>query len=99
MDAAENIAAELSEPLTWAEICEQCPDEWVFLIEIERETNGRIASARVVSHHRSINEGLKQLASKSSYPGVAYCHTANRLLRFPRIVMTDEIRELLRTGR
>lgn len=100
MDAAGDIGIELAKPLTWTEICEKHPNEWVCLVEIERESDGRISSGRVVGHHRSINEALNLVDSWSSYPMVAYSNTGKiKLPRFPRIEMTDDLRELVRARR
>ncbi len=83
MSAAEKIAPTIAEPLRWAEICALHPDEWVCLVEVGHETEGPIRSARVVGHHRSINEALKQVDSWSSHPMVTCSHTGGRKLRFP----------------
>jgi hypothetical protein len=99
MSAAEKIAPTIAEPLLWAEFCALHPDEWVCLVEVEHETEGAIRSARVVGHHRSIKDALKQVDSWGSHPVVTYAHTGGRRLRFPRIVRTDEIRELVRIRR
>ena len=42
----------ISEPLTWNEICERYPDEWVCLVEIDRPDDNNFAfrTARVVGH-------------------------------------------------
>ena len=42
----------ISEPLTWEQICERYPDEWVCLVEIDRlqENNFAFRTARVVGH-------------------------------------------------
>lgn len=85
MSAAEKIASTITEQLTWAEICRRHPDEWVCLVDVQREHDGPIRSARVVGHHRSIKEALKQVDSWSTHPVVAYAHTGGRKLRFPRI--------------
>ena len=52
----------LSEPLTWAEICERYPNEWVCLVEIDRieENNFAFRSARVAGHGKSRREPLDQ---------------------------------------
>ena len=34
MNAAEQLEPTISEPLTWAEICERYPDEWVCVADI-----------------------------------------------------------------
>jgi len=42
----------ISDPLTWQQICERYPDEWVCLVEIDRPEDNNFAfrSARVVGH-------------------------------------------------
>jgi len=62
MSAAETIAPTISETLSWAEICRLYPDEWVCIVEIERETpNGiEIRSARVIGHGKTRKEPFDQ---------------------------------------
>ena len=45
-------SAPISEPLTWEQICERYPDQWVCLVEFDRIDPGRFAfrTARVVGH-------------------------------------------------
>jgi len=42
----------LSEPLTWQEICERYPEEWVVLVEIDwvNDRDFEFRNARVASH-------------------------------------------------
>lgn len=42
----------ISEPLTWKQICERYPEEWVCLVEIDRPEDNNFAfrTARVVGH-------------------------------------------------
>jgi hypothetical protein len=98
MSAAEKIAPIMVESLDWAEMCKRHPDEWVCLVEVQHAPNGSIRSARLIGHHRSIKEALKQ-SSWSADPLVACAHTGGRKLRFPRIEMTDEIRDIVRPRR
>ena len=95
MSAAEKIASTMAESLAWAEICRQHADEWVCLVEVQHELDGSIRSARLIGRHRSIKDALKQ-CSWSSDPVVACAHTGGRKLRFPRLEMTDEIRDIVR---
>jgi hypothetical protein len=46
------LAADLSEPLTWRQICERYPDEWVVLVEIDwvNETDFDFRTARIAGH-------------------------------------------------
>jgi hypothetical protein len=60
---SEAAAAEpaVSEPLTWEQICERYPDQWVVLVEIEREGgdhNGRLRSARVAGTGKTSRESF-----------------------------------------
>ena len=96
MSAAEKIAPPVAESLAWTEICRQYPDEWVCLVEVQHEPDGALRSAQVIGHHRSIKEALQQ-CSWSTDPLIA--HTGGRKLRFPRIEMTDEIRDIVRPRR
>jgi hypothetical protein len=105
VNAAEPLARSLSEPLTWAEICEQYPDEWVCVVEIEREGPNDVAirSARIVGHGKTKKESLDQVnVWWATYPVIGHFFTGTikpPLPRFPRVVMTDEIRELVRNRR
>ena len=62
MNAAKNIAPTISEPLTWAEICERYPDEWVCLVEIDRihPNNFDFRTARLVGHGKTRREPFEQ---------------------------------------
>jgi hypothetical protein len=102
MSAAEKIAPKVSELLTRAEICERYPNEWVCLVEVEHETNGMIRSAQVVGHGATQTKSLEQINVWETHPMIASFFTGETkppFPRFPRIVMTDEIRELLRNRR
>jgi hypothetical protein len=102
MSAAEKIAPPVSQRLTRAEICERYPDEWVCLVEVEHETTGMIRSARVVGHGRTPTRSLEQVNIWETHPMIASFFTGKTqppFPRFPRIVMNDEIRELLRNRR
>jgi len=60
------LAAEppLSEPLTWKQICERYPDEWVALVEIDwvNDTGFDLRSARVAGHGKQRKEPMLQAA-------------------------------------
>jgi hypothetical protein len=99
MYAAEMITPTIMAPLGWEEICDRHPNEWVCLIDVECQTDGPIRSARVVGHHQSLRAALQQVDSWSSDRMVTYVHTGGRRLRFPRIEMTDEIRDIVRARR
>jgi hypothetical protein len=52
----------ISEPLTWQQICERYPDEWVCLVEMDRpeEHNFAFRTARVVGHGKHRREPFLQ---------------------------------------
>jgi hypothetical protein len=97
MSVAEKIARTSVDSLSWVRICEQHPNEWVCLRDIENEPGGAIRSARVLGHDRSMRQALAQLAPLQ--PDTLVVHTGGRPLRLPRIEMTDEIRDIVRRRR
>lgn len=58
MSAAEKIEATITESLTWTQICERYPDQWVCVVEIEWDLPRKFhfRSARVVGHGRTRRE-------------------------------------------
>jgi hypothetical protein len=52
----------ISEPLSWAEICERYPDQWVALVEIDWivEYNFKFRTARVAGSGKTRREPLDQ---------------------------------------
>jgi hypothetical protein len=56
------MAPSVSDPLTWPEICECYPDEWVALVEIDwvNENDLDFRSARVAGHGKTRKEPLDQ---------------------------------------
>ncbi len=60
--AQPSEAALISEPLTWQQICERYPDEWVCLVEIDEinDTDFDFRTARVVGHGKTRREPLVQ---------------------------------------
>jgi hypothetical protein len=65
MTAAHAHEPNISEPLTWAEIRERYPEQWVCLVEMDRidEDNFEFRSARVVGHGATRREPLDQARS------------------------------------
>lgn len=61
-EPAPAFAATISDPLSWEEICERYPDQWVCLVEIDRPDRQQFAfrTARVVGHGTSRREPLRQ---------------------------------------
>lgn len=96
MSTAEPLATSASSRQAWQQICDQHPDEWVCLQAIDAAPDGSIRSASVVAHSRSMRQ---LLASINATPDLVVAHTRGRPLHFPRIEMTDEIRDLVRARR
>jgi hypothetical protein len=105
MNAVEGLAPSISEPMTWAEICERYPDQRVCLVEMDRiHPHGfEFRTARVVGHGNTPREAFDQARPwRSHYQQIGHYFTGKikpPLPHFPRIVMTDEIRELVRNRR
>jgi hypothetical protein len=55
-------AATVSEPLTWKQICDRYPDEWVVLVEVDwlNDTDFDFRTARVAGHGKTRKEPLEQ---------------------------------------
>lgn len=62
MNAAHADTTAITEPLTWAEIRERYPDQWVCLVEIGwlNETDFDFTTARVAGHGKTRREPLEQ---------------------------------------
>jgi hypothetical protein len=68
----------ISEPLTWKQICERYPDEWVCLVEIDRpvEHNFAFRTARVVGHGKGRRDPyLQARAFYDRYDGMGHYFT------------------------
>ncbi len=65
--------------------------------DVESAPDGGIVSGRVIGHDRSMRQLLAQI--DVSQPGSVIVQTSGRALRFPRIEMTDEIRDIVRPQR
>jgi hypothetical protein len=65
----------ISEPLTWEQICERYPDQWVVLVEIERpdgDHNARMRTARIAGTGRTRREAFDRAQPfKRGYSGCA----------------------------
>ena len=84
----EIIAANLSEALTWEQICQRYPDQWVVLVEVdwveEDEDNltFEFRSARVASHGPTRREPLIQARPlRARYQEMAHYFTGQ--IRLP----------------
>lgn len=62
MNAAEAIAPTLTEPLTWSEICQRYPEQWVCVVEsVWDEPRGyHFRNARVVGYGATRRDALAQ---------------------------------------
>jgi hypothetical protein len=97
MSTAQKLTPMETAPLSWARLCELYPNEWVCLFDVDTAPDGDIRSARLISHDQSMKQALAQL--DVSQPGTVVLHTGGRPLRFPRIELTDEIRDIVRSRR
>ena len=97
MSVAERVSCRDARSLSWDEIGEQYPDEWVCLLDVENAPDDAIRSGRVIGHDRSMKQLLAEVDVPQ--PGSVIVQTAGRALRFPRIEMTDEIRNVVRPRR
>jgi len=104
MSAAEKIASAISDPLTWAEICERYPDQQVCLVEIDRiHPRGLdFRTARVVGHGKTRYEAFEQgRAWRDRYTelGCRFTGRARLSLVRPSLVLDDEPRDAIRYRR
>jgi hypothetical protein len=68
----------ISEPMSWKEICERYPDEWVVLVEVDwvNDTDFDFRSARVAGHGRTRKEPLVQARPlRDRYPSMGHFFT------------------------
>ena len=99
------VAPSISEPMTWGEICVRYPDQRVCLVEVDRIHSHGFAfrTARVIGHGKTWREAFDQARPwRDRYMEIGHYFTgtiAPPFPCFPRIVLTDEIRELLRDRR
>jgi hypothetical protein len=88
MNAAKNIAPTISEPLTWAEICERYPEEWVCLVEIDRlhPNNFEFRTARLVGHGKTRREPFEQARPWwEHYDQIGHYFTGPIMAPLPRV--------------
>ncbi|HET7505748.1 MAG TPA: hypothetical protein VFK02_32230 [Kofleriaceae bacterium] len=105
MNAAEQLAPTVTEPLTWAEICERYPDAWVCVVDIDYD-HPRVSdfrSARVVSHSKTKREAFGQARLWWSHYKLIGGYFTGRLpvrpLLRPSIIFDDETRDAIRYTR
>ena len=100
-EAVPAIVGEISEPLTWVEICARYPDEWVCLAEVDFiQPNGlELRTARVVGHGKTRREPLVQADPwRDHHDMIGHLYTGRITERPPRptLIIDDEIRDLIR---
>jgi hypothetical protein len=84
MSAAEVLAPEISEPLTWGEICAHYPDEWVCLVEMDRihPFGFELRTARVIGHGKTRRAPVDQaLRWRSHYASIGHYFTGRIKVR------------------
>jgi hypothetical protein len=104
MSAAAALRAEISEPLTWAEICARHPDEWVCIVEIDYiHPNGlEFRTARVIGHGKTRRAPIEQAkAWWNHYELIGHFFTGRIAVKPPRpsIILDDETRDAIRYRR
>jgi hypothetical protein len=104
MNAAENPAPAISEPLTWDEICARHPDEWVCLTDVHFTHPHKVAfrTARVIAHGKTQRESRDQATSLfPQYKDVVNIYTTDLVITYfrPKFVIDDETRAALRCRR
>ena len=70
-------AASISEPLSWVQICEEYPNEWVALVEIDwvNETDFDFRSARVVGHGTRREQYVQARSWSAQYTSMGHFYT------------------------
>jgi hypothetical protein len=104
MEAAKARMAEISEPLTWAEIREQYPDQQVCLVEIDRihPRGFDFRTARVVGHGRTRREAFAQARpwwDNHDDIGRYFTGRTTAPLVRPSLILDDETRDAIRDRR
>jgi hypothetical protein len=81
-----NISS-VSEPLTWKQICERHPDEWVCLVEIDsfNDNDFGFRTARVVGHGKHPRDPYMQVRPiRAQYQEIGHYFTGLARGPFPR---------------
>jgi hypothetical protein len=71
----------ISEPLTWEQICERYPNQWVCLVEMDHinDTDFEFRTARVVGYGKTRREPLDQARPfEEQYTTMGHFHTSIR---------------------
>jgi hypothetical protein len=87
MNRGQPLEPVVSEPLTWTEIRERYPDQWVCLVEIDRieEDNFEFRTARVADHGKTRREPLDQARPlRACYEEIGHYYTGRITALVPR---------------
>jgi hypothetical protein len=100
----QNHSPTITERLTWAEICERYPDEWVYVVDIDYHDDPHVfafRTARVVGHSKTKHEAFDQARPWcEQYDLIRSYFTSALIIRaFPRIILDDETRDAIRHKR
>src|SRR5687767_15037059 len=100
MDAAERLAPDQTEPLSWAEICARHPEQYVCLVDVVHPPlrNPEIITARVVGHGATRDaafEPIRDLGERYPRFAIRYTGVCTEPLIRPSLVIDDETLELL----
>ena len=100
MDAAEQRDLEETEPLPWAKICAQYPDQFVCLVNVVRAPlrSPEIITARVVGHgatHDAAFEPIRALDERFPRFAIRFTGVCTEPLVRPTLVIDDETLQLL----
>jgi hypothetical protein len=71
------IEPTISEPMTWTQICERYPDEWVALVEIDwvNDRDFDFGTARVIGHGSRREQYEQARAWRSRYESMGHYFT------------------------
>ena len=89
MIAASNATAVISEPLTWTEICDRYPEQWVCVVDIDRikPNNFEFRTARLVGHGATRREPLDQARPwRSRFETIGHYFTGSIVAPLPRFL-------------
>ncbi len=71
------LESTISEPMTWTQICERYPDEWVALVEIDWVNDGDFdfRTARVIGHGSRREQYVQARPWRSRYEAMGHYFT------------------------
>ncbi len=77
MRAAQMHAPRLPERLTWAEMCERYPDQWVCLVKAELSPSSReqVRAGHVVGHGMPLGQAIEQARPWEAHHEIGRFHT------------------------